>query len=400
MRPSLGLVLSGGGARGAYEVGALLYLAERHPDLLRHVRVVSGSSVGAVNGVFLAAKGMTPLAVEELADLWRSLSIDELVSLSSMSALRMLGAAPMRLLRVKARSPARGILNGEGLWRLVIRSIDWNGVHKHLATRRFDAVAILATDLATGRSHAFVERSPGIPQPQDSGEVTFVPTRLGRSHVLASAAIPLLFPPVRVRGRWYMDGGIRNNTPFSPALRLGAEALMMVNVTGATLQREFRHDFPGIGAIVGKLLDAVFLDRIAFDIDRLERINDFLEVAERLGKADKCTDELVKMGRPPYRRIPFAVVSPSHDLGVMAAEYVSGSTHLTSVSFLRVLSALFSDDIHTSGDGASFLLFDGGYAEQLMTQGYKDAAAQRYSIDALHEFCESPDSWATRQPSS
>lgn len=397
MRPSVGLVLSGGGARGAYEVGALLYLAEHYPEILEHVRVVSGSSVGAVNGVYLAAKGMTPTAVEELADLWRGLSVDDLVSLSSISALRILGAAPMRLLRLKSKSPARGILDGEGLWRLVIRSIDWNGIHRHLAEERFDAISVLATDVATGRSHAFLERRPGVLQPPDSGEVTFIPTRLGRSHVLASAAIPLLFPPIRVRGRWYMDGGIRNNTPFSPALRLGSRALMLVNVTGPNRQREIRHEFPGIGAIVGKLLDAVFLDRIAYDLDRLERINDFLEVAERIGSVEGCTQELVKMGRPIYRRIPFAVVSPTQDLGVMAADYVSEATHLTAVSFLRVLSALFSDDIHASGDGASFLLFDGGYAEKLMAHGYKDAAAQRYSIDALYDFCESPEAWGRKK---
>ncbi len=383
MTSSIGLVLSGGGARGAYEVGVLTYLAEHHPDLLAKVRVITGSSVGAVNGVYLASHGLTAESVFELAELWKNLSIDALLSLSSFDALRMIGAAPLRLLRRNARTPTKGLLDAEGLWRLVSRSIDWSGLHRRVQSGRFDAVAVLATDLSSGKSHVFVESRPGIASPADSSEAHFLPVRLGRPHVLASAAIPLLFSPVRVHGRWYIDGGVRNNTPFSAALRLAADGLMIVNVRGANLPLPESTDFPGIGQIVGKLLDAIFLDRVGFDLDRLRRINDFLETAEGLGELERFQRELVARGRPHYRQIPFAVVSPARDLGAVAASYVSGSTRLRSVSFMRVLNALFANDAHTSGDAASFLLFDGEYAKELIATGYQDARAERQSIELL-----------------
>ncbi|MCA9662732.1 MAG: patatin-like phospholipase family protein [Myxococcales bacterium] len=383
---SIGLILSGGGARGAYEVGVLTYVADALPDLLRRIRVITGSSVGAVNTIFLASRGLTPESTHELARLWRGLTIDDMISLSSMSALKLLGAAPLRLLRLGLRSPATGLLNAKGLWRKVSSQVRWSRIHTHVRDGRFDAVAVAATDISTGDTHLFVDGSPEVAPavPQRISEVYAIPTRLSLRHVLASAAIPLLFSPVQLRDRWYMDGGVRHNTPLSPALHLGADALLIVTVGGMRAPSAFS-GFPGIGQIVGKLLDSIFLDRVNFDLDRLKRINDIVEAATSLGDHETARfhDALKTVGRPGYRKVPYAAVHPRGDIGALASEMIRSSGTVSSFSFVRVLSALFEDDAGTSGDAASFLFFDGSYADRLIALGRADAAACHDSLAAL-----------------
>lgn len=369
---TLALVLAGGGARGAYEAGVLAHVADAHPEVLDRIRIITGSSVGAVNGVFLASHGLTRDAVHALVRLWQGLAIDDVLGVARLDMLRLFGAAPLRLLNRSARSPAVGVLDGSGLWRLLAREIDWDGLHRHVDAGRFDAVAILGTDIATGRTHVFTEARDPSRVRLMKPDTEMVATRLSRPHVLASAAIPLLFPPIRVRGRWYMDGGVRNNTPFSSALHLGADALFVVDVHG-TNEAPDPSDFPGIGMIVGKLLDAIFLDRVEFDLDRLRRINDVVMAAEEAGVLEPVRSALRARGRPAYRYIPHVVVKPTRDLGRLAAVHVGRVS--SRWSFIRVLDALFEDDAKASGDAASFLLFDGAFASELVEIGRRDAAA-------------------------
>lgn len=369
----LALVLSGGGARGAYEAGALAYFADEHPEVLERVRIITGSSVGAVNGVFLASRGLTPQSVHDLVGLWKSLVIDDVLGVSSIDMIKIFGAAPLRLMSRSVRSPSVGLLDGSGLWRLIAKQVYWGELHRHVRTGRFDAVAILGTDIQSGKTHVFTEAAdPKLPLPSTS-DVELIPTELARPHVLASAAIPLLFPPIRVRGRWYMDGGVRNNTPFSTALRLGADALLVVDLHASKNVPLPTDEFPGIGQIVGKLLDAIFLDRVAYDLDRLTRINDVVQAAEDAGVLPQVLAKLEQRGRPRYRYVPHFVVKPTVDLGRVAAEHVR--LNRGRWSFIRVLDALFEDDANTSGDAASFLFFDGSFATTLIDAGRKDAEA-------------------------
>jgi NTE family protein len=284
---SIGLVLSGGGARGAYEVGALLWVAEHLPELLSRIRVVTGTSVGAVNAAYLASRGLTPDSVFDLASIWRGLVIDELVGIDRSGLKELLAAGTKRLIGRQVKSPAVGLLRVDGIARLVAEKADWRGLRKVVMRGRFDAVGFAATDIATGRTHFFVDHAAGITPRWARGDDAPVPIRahLGPPHVLASAAIPLLFPPVEVGGRWYMDGGVRYNTPLGPALGLGADALFIVSVRAveeAQLSAP-AGEFSGFGQIVGKVLDSVFLDRVAFDLDRLTRINDIISAIGHAG---------------------------------------------------------------------------------------------------------------------
>ncbi|MCB9569940.1 MAG: patatin-like phospholipase family protein [Myxococcales bacterium] len=383
---SIGLILSGGGARGAYEVGVLTYIADALPDLLKRIRVITGSSVGAVNTIYLASRGLSPASTHELARLWRGLTIDDMISLSSLSALKFLGAAPLRLLRIGLRSPATGLLNAKGLWRKVSSQVQWSKIHGHVTGGRFDAVAVAATDISSGETHLFVDAAPGVgpTSPGRISEVMAIPARLSLRHVLASAAIPLLFSPVQLGDRWYMDGGVRHNTPLSPALHLGAQSLLIITVGGMRAPSALE-GFPGIGQIVGKLLDSIFLDRVAFDLDRLARINDIVEAATSLGDDEtlRFREALRNVGRPRYRKVPYAAVRPSGDLGAVASEMIRASSAVSTFSFVRVLNALFEDDAGTSGDAASFLFFDGSFADRLIGLGRADAARAHEQLAAL-----------------
>lgn len=389
-RPSIGLVLSGGGARGAYEVGVLLHIADQLPELLERVRVVTGTSVGAVNGAYLASRGVTPVAVRELALLWRSLTLDELVGIDRIGLRALLAAGGKRLVGRAVSSPPVGVLNVDGIAKLVNEHTDWRGLRRVVRGGRLDAVGFAATDIATGRTHFFVEHAPHLTPRWGRGDDAPipVPTRLSPPHVLASAAIPVLFPPMAVEGRWYMDGGVRHNTPLSPALGLGADALLIISVRAVVDAHKSAPagDFSGFGQIVGKVLDSVFLDRVAFDLDRLTRINDLVSAISASGGPEvlgRVTTTLGQLGRPLYREVRFAHVRPGRDLGALASEHLGKTKGASALSFSRVLRALFQDDTGTTGDAASFLLFDGGYASTLLDEGRRDAERLHDGLAAL-----------------
>lgn len=379
---SIGLVLSGGGARGAYEAGVLLHVAEKRPELLERIRVVTGTSVGAVNAAFLASHGLTVDSVRALAGLWRGLQVDSLLQIDQRGMTRMISAGGRRVLGRPTSSPVIGVFDVAGISRLVTEEIDWHGLRSVVRSGRLSAVGIAATDVGTGRTHFFVDHSDAIEPRWPRGEDAPVPIRvhLGPAHVLASAAIPLLFPPIQIGDRWYVDGGIRYNTPLAPALGLGADALFIVSVRGSTDVPEppAGEQFPGIGQVVGKLLDSVFLDRVVYDLDRLARINDMVSAIETLGPdaLARVREELRRVGRPSYRYVPSVHVRPQSDLGALASSHLQrASLGAGRLSLARVLAALFQDDRGTSGDAASFLFFDGGYAEALIEAGRRDAEA-------------------------
>jgi NTE family protein len=386
-RDRVGLVLSGGGARGAYEVGVLDYLADQLPDLLRRIRVVTGTSVGAVNGAFLASHELELSAVKELVRLWSELSIDAMLKLDRPGVQALLRAGALRLTGRGVTSPPVGLLSVEGIAKLVLDEVDWRRLSRAVQHGRLDAVGLAATDVATGRTHLFVDHHDSLTPSWSRGEDSpiAVRTRLTPAHVLASAAIPLIFPPVQVGDRWYMDGGLRNNTPVSPALCLAADALLIVSVRAPVERHEvpLGSGWPGFGQVVGKVLDSVFLDRVSFDLDRLVKLNDFVDAAAATGDEQAARAVLAARGRKAYRHVPFAHVRPSRDLGAMASTHLAAVVGKRPLSIARLLRALFQDDAGSTGDAASFLLFDGAYARALIDVGRADAAANHATLAKL-----------------
>jgi NTE family protein len=255
--------------------------------------------------------------------------------------------------------------------------------------------------VASGRTVVFVQRAGGGLPPWGSDPTTDArAVQLTCEHALASAAIPLLFPAVRIGGQFYSDGGLRQNVPLSPARRLGADALVVVNprLLGTTAQRGIpkgqtpaEEAFPGPLFLLGKTLNALLLDRIDSDIDRLERINKLLDAGvARYGSGflGEINDEL---GLPPSREmrpLRAVLIRASQDIGHLAAEFVRSAKFLRRGHpglIGRLMRRLADGEARDQADFLSYLLFDGEFAGELIELGRSDAARQHDELCKLFD---------------
>jgi NTE family protein len=385
------LVLGGGGARGAYEVGVLSYLlAELPRELGRrlHFDVVVGTSSGAINAAFLASAATDPAAaVTALAERWRKLHIAQVYELG----MQRLWKAPLALFRGRSsqRAPV-ALLSAAPLHRMLHSEIDWRGIQKSISEGALSAVAITATEFATSRNVVFVE---GNREASDiwlsrNPQVRPVAVKLSARHVLASAAIPLIFPPVEVAGRYYLDGGLAQHSPLRPAIRLGAERILVISLRKSVsfdeaeaIAAERGGLPPTWGQVVGKTMNALLLDRTAQESARVERMNRLLRWGrERVGDdfAHVLREEVREEGGMGYREVQSMAISPSQDLGCMALRYAApeflGSVDDGTRRFLRFLSLVGSSE---ESDALSYLLFEPSFVTSMMELGRADARARR-----------------------
>ncbi|MBA3454932.1 MAG: patatin-like phospholipase family protein [Deltaproteobacteria bacterium] len=401
-RPRIGFVLSGGGSRGAYEAGIIHYLrTDLAKRLGRHVPldIVTGTSVGAINAAFLAATMGDPASqAEQINSAWRALRLEELISLKPKDLLRagrmLLGSDPPPPPPGSFRYG--GILDTSGLERFVIRAIPWRGIDKNLRGKKLHAISVSATHVASG--HTVVFLSSAEPVPREWSRDPFVrhrAARIGPRHVLASAAIPMLFPAVKIGEEYFTDGGLRQNTPMSPAIRLGADRLLLVSL---------RHlkpapvvtDPPRVEAypkplfLAGKALNALMLDHTEYDLQRMQRINLILEAGHAsFGDQFEQTmnHELVRMRGAPLRRIQAVHIRPSEDIGAMAADFVAaGRMRVSGLLARKLIDRLAGrgEGRHES-DFLSYLLFDGNFAAELIELGRRDAAKKEDELASLFD---------------
>jgi NTE family protein len=390
---SVGIVLSGGGMRGAYEAGVVAGIVEvlgcaaDDPALFR---VLSGTSVGAINAAYLAANAHRgDHAIGRLIDVWTSLRLEEHAKIRVLALVR----GPKRLRRTIKKltepdSSGNSLLDPRALEEVVRRSIDWEQMHDNIRQGHAAALLVAALHVASGRTTIFAEMAPESTFNQsldDRRTASF--ESIEAEHVLASAAIPLLFPTRRVRDRYYCDGGLRFNTPIAPAIRAGADRLLIISVrhptTAAELAaREAAFDDAGQDLtpifLLGKLLNALLLDPVSYDLAVLERLNQLMEVLEEAlnpAELERVDRVLFATRGASYRRLRTLIFAPSKDLGRVAGEYIRTSLKLTGVAPLArfILQRAASDAPNQEVDWASYLLFDGGYAAQLIELGRSDA---------------------------
>lgn len=371
------IVLSGGGARGAYEAGVLRYiygeLSKRHG--VPRVDIVSGTSVGAINGAFLGSVSHDPVeGIHRLGNLWSALALDQVLGFG------MLQAAKLPRVLFGGRQGA-GLFDVSPLIRIVGENMRWVDLARNLRRGHLQAVTVSATHVATGRPWCFVDRAPGMPLPEKLPPMmTVKPEHIGPQHVLASAAIPVLFPPVAVNDELFVDGGLRLNTPMAPAIQLGARRILVIGMTTAphvpALPAFAPGVYPGVAFLLGKVLNAFLLDHVNADFYELERVNKLIDDGVAIYGPDfvsRMNARAQLEGRPPRHRLHATAIHPSEDIGRLAAAHMR--THQTRFGKIMGRSLLRLLDL---GEGAeadlvSYLMFDGDFAEQLMELGERDA---------------------------
>lgn len=399
------LVLAGGAARGAYEVGVVEHVLKHvAADLGRPVRfdVLCGTSVGALNACGLAAYADEPPAVvaDRLVAIWSSLDIRELVRPDVRGVLglggRFLGRAPRAEEPSPGRPPARegGFLDPTGLERLVEKAVPFARIGDHLAAGHLDALTVTATHVATGRTVVFVQQRDGADLARWSDPTTVaVPARIEACHALASAAVPLLFRAVSIDGAWYSDGGLRQNVPLSPARRLGASRVLVVNPRHLATTPLDEGDpiaddaFPGPLFLLGKTLNALLLDRIDTDLSRLSSINRILEAGTQAYGPSFVDDLNRALGHAPgqgLRPMRAMLVRSSDDIGRAAAAFVQRPSFARVGGLLgRVLRTLADEGARSESDLLSYVLFDGEFARELIEMGRADARARHAELCAF-----------------
>lgn len=387
--------------RGAYEVGivaGIMEVLDPGPGSDPVFQIFAGTSVGAINATYLASNSAHPdHGVERLAEVWNSLRLEDHARFRPFGLARL----PETLARFRAKpgsSPGSSLLDSRGIEVLVRRTIDWAKLHENIDQGRIDAVMVAALHVLSGRTTMFTERAPHchIEPTRDERKVTAF-EQITADHVLASAAIPLLFPTRRIGDHYYCDGGLRFNTPIAPAIRAGAERLVIVSVRHERSQREIaaaEAADAGKGGelstvfLVGKLLNALLLDPVAYDLLVLERLNQVMEVLEETLDADdleRIQRVWIKHRGAPYRRLKKLVFQPSRDLGRVAGEFIRKSLKTTNLRPVAkyLIEKLASDSPEPEADWASYLLFDGSFAHELIEIGRQDARAQ---ADKIRDF--------------
>ena len=409
----LGVVLSGGGSRGAYEVGVLSYVFR---DLRKGrplpISIVSGTSVGAVNGAFLAsAADELDRGLMRLEEMWGALQLTDVMSFGFRQA-----AGLHRVLLGGRR--ATGIFDATPLVKLVGEGILWRQLARNLRSQALTALVISTTSISTGRPVVFIDARPA---PEDlllrmhgmlGRNVAVRVAKIGPAHVLASAAIPLVFPPVRVGKQLHCDGGLRLNTPMAPAIHLGADKLFVIGVSDPLPSENTAHgldvshlapsdpgamsppiqqsrlpeSYPGASFLLGKVVNAFLLDHLNADLAELQQINSMIrDGIEAFGPdyLEKVNAVRAKKGVAPRRLVDALAVRPSVDVGKIASAHLKRYRARFRAALGRQLLRLL--DVGEGGDAdlASYLLFDGTFARELIALGRADAHARRDELESF-----------------
>jgi len=404
-RPRLALVLSGGGARGAYEAGFMRYLREDLAgDLGGHVHfdILSGTSVGGIHACFFAGTAdVPPMQGKLLAERWENFVLEDVVHFGVKEFMKapatLLGSGTIEEVE-EGRKRLGGIVNTRMLERIVRRLIPWPRITRNRELGHFESLSVSTTDIGSGKSVVFVETKAPLPPWSQDPFVRAQLVTMTPEHALASAAIPILFPAIAIGDRFFCDGGLRQNTPLSPALRLGADKVLVVGLRhkpSPIETPEERMPFPGAAFLAGKVLNAFLLDHIDYDLDRLRRFNALIGAINEAGDEEqrRVLDEVVTKARgAPYRVVGEYMVRPSVDLGAIAGDIARAGNFKGQGGGpgIRLLRRLANARGASEADLLSYILFDGHYAAELVRIGYEDARARHHELASFLHDCVVP----------
>ncbi len=366
----LALVMSGGGARAAYQVGLLRVLARRHPEL--EIPILTGVSAGAINAVFLAAhSGRLALRVERLVEIWNRLGVRDVFRVGPLGLFTQVAWWGGSLLSGgRWHSARRGMVDTAPLRGFLRDVLDAPqdtiaGVGSRIARGELRALAITASSYTTGKSITWIQGCE-MPTWERPGRRSR-PAEITVGHVLASSALPLLFPAVKVENEWFGDGGIRLTAPLSPAVHLGARKILAISTRYGRTRAEADDPavvgYPPPAQVAGVLLNAIFLDQFDGDALRLELTNRLLE-------------RLPGEQREGLRTLQLCVLRPSRDLGRLANEYEAELPRT-----FRFLTRGLGTRRTRSNDLLSLVMFQNDYLKALLELGERDGETRAAEID-------------------
>ncbi len=370
-KPKIALLLTGGGARAAYQVGVLKALAHSMPRTAPlPFRIINGTSAGAINSAALACyASCAHLAVRKLESVWKNFSTSMVYKSDFLSVFGHIARNILTSFQSEhINHPPGSLLNNRPLRGLLNEILDLHRIERNLHRNYLEAISITASSYTTGDSVAFFQSNTQTPWQRAKREGR--PMRINVEHLMASSAIPMVFPSVNVFNHYFGDGSIHQLSPLSPSIHLGAEKIFIIGVDQPKESHPagYSPHYPGLSAVAGHLLDSVFSDTMQADLERLERVNRTLGL---LPARDKHQE---------LKQIETCIINPSKNFNDIAAQYYSDMPWA-----IKLLLRTIGVKKHSQSSLTSYLLFEKRYTQHLIQIGYEDGMKK---LPEIRQFLE------------
>lgn len=366
-----GIILSGGGARAAYQVGVLKAIYELIPKGSHNpFPIICGSSAGAINATILACyAGQYRIGLRRLESVWSNFNVNNVFRSDYKGMLKQTLRFFWHLITGRKGLRFTSLLNNQPLRELLRDVVPFKRLQELISEGRLDALCVTCSDYTEGGTYSFYQGHADLEDWKRHRRIG-IRDNIHLSHLMASSAIPILFPAVAINQQFFGDGSVGFISPISPALHLGADKVLVIGVESSEEQPDYvcydKDQRPSIADVAGHVLDSVFIDSLDSDVERLQRINKTLE---------NIPKDLLSQVDLPLKKIEALVISPSKDIGSIAQKHSNELPAGISFFFRRL-----GIEGEKGSNILSYLLFESGYCKELIQLGYKDAMAKKTEI--------------------